>query len=193
MELFRYIFDLATEKNPFDSNWNTPLHLAVVNVNPGICKYIIDSIAYIHPVNKDGNTPLDLIQNARAEIYDKQWIIRLIVSKHFDMTEKNPSDENGWTPLHYAAQDGQFELFRYIFDLATEKNPPDNNKDTPLHLAAGARRTEISIYIIDRIDNVYAANNHNETPLDVALRYGNHEIMNCYIRKSQHAHSNEGY
>ena len=103
------------------------------------------------------------------------------------MTDKNPSDNNGWTPLHYAARDGQFQLFRYIFDLATDKNPMNNNKDTPLHLAAGARRTEIAIYIIERIGQVYPKNNLNETPLDLALRNGNQLIMNCYIRKSQNA------
>ena len=191
-DLFRFIFDRATEKNPFDCNWTTPLHLAAVNLNPVISEYIIDRIAYLHPVDKDGNTPLDLIQNIDAGIFYKQWIIRRIISKHFTMTDQNPSDENGRTPLHYAAQEGQFDLFRYIFDLATEKNQPDNKKDTPLHLAAGARSTEIAIYIIERIalDQVYVKNNLNETPLDIALKYGNQDIMEFYIKKSQDAYSN---
>ena len=184
--LFRYIFDRATEKNPFDCNWTTPLHLAAGNSNPIICEYIIDHCnVYLHPVNKDGNTPLDLIQNTDAEIFYKRWIIRRIMSKHFNMTDQNPLDENGRTPLHYAAQEGHFGLFRYIFDLATEKNPPDNKKDTPLHLAARARRTEIAIYIIERIDQVYVENNLNESPLDLALKNGNQLIMTCYMRKSQ--------
>ena len=53
--------------------------------------------------------------------------------------------------------------------------------------------SEISIYIIERlerIDQVYVKNNLNETPLDIALRYGNQDIMKCYMKKSQDAYRN---
>ena len=47
----------------------------------------------------------------------------------------NPADENGKTPLHWAAHYGYFELYKYILERVEEKNPQDNDGKTPLHEA----------------------------------------------------------
>ena len=47
------------------------------------------------------------------------------------MSEKNPKDNVGLTPLHLAARAGNFKLFQYIFNRAEDKNPRDNNGNTP--------------------------------------------------------------
>ena len=47
---------------------------------------------------------------------------------------KNPSDKNGWTPIHEAAKYGQWVVVRFIFDKIGFKNPNDHKGQTPLHL-----------------------------------------------------------
>ena len=50
--------------------------------------------------------------------------------------EKNPSDTNGETPLHMAAVEGHFDVYKAIMDHVEDKNPKEMNDWTPLHLAA---------------------------------------------------------
>ena len=39
------------------------------------------------------------------------------------LLEKNPVDELGWTPLHWAAQNGHFHTFKLIHSFVKDKNP----------------------------------------------------------------------
>ena len=68
LELFKFVFDRAPDKNPYDNERNTPLHLAVQagTLNSNICKHIIEKIYNINPKNNCGKTPLDLLQPAHS-------------------------------------------------------------------------------------------------------------------------------
>ena len=52
------------------------------------------------------------------------------------MEDTNPKDQDGFTPLHWAAKNGHVELYQWIMDQVVDKNPRDNSGFTPLHLAA---------------------------------------------------------
>ena len=45
---------------------------------------------------------------------------------------KNPEDDDGNTPLHYAAEKGHFEMVQYLFDGKLTKN---HQGKSPLDLA----------------------------------------------------------
>ena len=56
-----------------------------------------------------------------------------------NVDEKNPSTSTGWTPLHFLAQFGWNDTFRYIHDNCEEKNPVTGDSgETVLHKAAEA-------------------------------------------------------
>ena len=54
---------------------------------------------------------------------------------------KNPEDNDGFTALHLAAQNGHFETCKLILENITDKNPGDNDGFTPLHSAAQNGKT----------------------------------------------------
>ena len=56
---------------------------------------------------------------------------------------KNPADDFGMTPLHYAAEIGNLELFELIMNLVENMNPINNEGETPLCLAAKNNQYEI--------------------------------------------------
>ena len=60
-----------------------------------------------------------------------------------NVVDKNPKDNNGNTPLHLAAQNGQFALCELILKNADEKNPKSNYGKTPLDSANPREKNEM--------------------------------------------------
>ena len=50
--------------------------------------------------------------------------------------DKNPKDNNGETPLHYAAENGHLAVCQYIMEEVDDKNPKNNSGHTAFQLAA---------------------------------------------------------
>ena len=57
------------------------------------------------------------------------------------------------TPLHLAARNGDFNLFKLIFNNVDEKNPRDTFRNTPFHLAAENGHLSICQLIIARLED----------------------------------------
>ena len=50
--------------------------------------------------------------------------------------DKNPKNEDGYTPLHYALeQKGKSAIIKLIIEKVYEKNPKNNDGQTPFDLA----------------------------------------------------------
>ena len=64
---------------------------------------------------------------------------------------KNPENNFGWTPLHYAAEKGHFEIFKLSFLHAKDKNPEDIYGLTPLHLASIFKNLEVCKFVLENI------------------------------------------
>ena len=53
-----------------------------------------------------------------------------------NVNEKNPSTNTGWTPLHFLAERGYNDTFRYVHDYCEDKNPVTGDSgETVLHRA----------------------------------------------------------
>ena len=50
------------------------------------------------------------------------------------VTNINPRDNKGWTPLHAAAVFGQKEMCKFIVDKVVDPNPEDDEGLTPQEL-----------------------------------------------------------
>ena len=59
------------------------------------------------------------------------------------MNIKNPAGNYGYTPLHYAAQEGHFNVCKLITENVHVKNPSNDQGETPLSLATQSGHNEI--------------------------------------------------
>ena len=107
-------------------------------------------------------------------IYDKAYFFyrNTIVSRSFI----NPRDNEGSTPLHNAAAEGHFEIFKLIIEKLEIKNPSDNNGSTPLHSAAENGHLNICKLIISSKYSINPKNHTGLTPLHLAAQEGKVEV-----------------
>ena len=109
-------------------------------------------------------------------------ICRLILDH---LEDKNPKNQDGATPLHFAAtaagKPGSAEVYRLIMNEVDDKNPKDNDGFTPLHCAAMLGNFEVSKLIVENVDEKNpAAIDDGSTPLHEAARHGYADIF-CLI------------
>ena len=79
----------------------------------------------------------------------------------------NAKDNNGDTPLHWAAERGE-KIIRALVELGADANAKNNKGETPLHRAALEGHAEIAQAqaLIAAGADVNAKDNDGKTPLD---------------------------
>jgi len=84
----------------------------------------------------------------------------------------NARDEDGVTPLHYAAYYGFLDAARLLLDRGADVNARDEFGGTPLHYAAGSGHVNVVRLLLDRGADVNARDEDGVTPLHYAAYYG---------------------
>ena len=90
-------------------------------------------------------------------------------SMHEWIFENNPSDEDGTTLLHWAAENGHLDICKSIMEENQVKNPKNKEGWTPLHAASKGSNTEIFKLIFHSV--------HEKNPKDMQGRL--HTIPQC--------------
>lgn len=64
--------------------------------------------------------------------------------------DQDATDEEGRTPLHFAAGYGELECVKALLDAGANIDALDNNQNTPLHYAAGYGQPESVKFLTER-------------------------------------------
>ena len=94
--------------------------------------------------------------------------------------------------VHWAADNGYFDIVKYLVDITEDKNPRDINGNRPLHYAAKKGHFNTMKYLVDkevksRIPGLYKINDRNPrnklgyTPLHEAALRGHLDIVTYLI------------
>lgn len=122
----------------------SPLHFVASNKKSclNLCQHIMNRIEGKSLKYGRSQTALHL-----AVINGHLDLCKLMVKKGFDVDSK---DNMGMTPLHFAADHGNFKLFKFIYDHASLKDPKSEGctKNRPLHYAVGKGHLEICRFLI---------------------------------------------
>ena len=168
---------------PRDHDNDTPLHNAAYSQNSEMCKLIIDSLPDKNPIMNsiNGKTLLHEMVKTDALLVPFQMILERA-------NNKNPKDLEGKTPLHAAANWGNYDAFESIFEIIDDKNPKDSEGDTPLHIAAMEGHLQICKLIITNVSDKNPKNNLKITPLHDAAERNQHEVCKLITKNIKDIH-----
>ena len=135
------IIDLSS--NGTSKGWSTPLYTAAENGHADVCQLIIDKIKERH----SKETAKEMLNSKpyfdnytalhKAAIHNKPEVCNVLMKE--SLIDKLPRDKlrKKWTPLHYAAERGHFEVVKVMTEHLdiNERNPADIFGMTPLYWA----------------------------------------------------------
>jgi ankyrin repeat protein len=90
-------------------------------------------------------------------------------------------DNQGVTPLHSAALEGQKDLAELLLANKAEVNARDNVGGTPLHYAAATGHRDVAVLLLANKAVVDARANNGVTPLHAAAAQGHKDVMELLL------------
>ncbi|XP_057319018.1 ankyrin-3-like isoform X2 [Microplitis mediator] len=183
-----------------------PLHVAIVYGSFEVAQLLINKQASVHAKTDCGKKPLDLAIRKGDDIHfncSHKWsdfhqytplhvaiqresvkVAKFLISKGADV---NICGKNGESPLTFAIQQGNSELFHLLLDARAEINGCPN-KVLPLHQAVAVNNSYVTKFLLERKVDVNAickcpVSKYSDcTPLHLAVSTENLEIINLLLK-----------
>ncbi len=95
----------------------------------------------------------------------------------------NIQDDQGSTPLHWAAAHGYITIAEYLVQQGANVNTQNNHGQTPLHWAAAYGYITIVKHLVQQKANVNTQDNCGRTPLHWAAWHGYSEIAQHLVQQ----------
>jgi ankyrin repeat protein len=98
----------------------------------------------------------------------------------------NTKDDDGWTPLHWAAYRGHVDVVRVLLERGADPNAKNNKGSTPLHWAAYRGHVEILELMLECGADPRIADNGGggHIPLDYAEDSTIRSLLESALRNS---------
>ena len=155
----------------------TPLHWAAEYRQLGMIKLLVEAGADMGIQNASGRSVLQ--ESIKDSGFSADAIAKFLIHAGAPLFTK---DDEDWTALHQASQDGQTELTRILLDKGLDLEAVTANQNvwnlsvtkhaTPLLLAVHKGRTQTVQFLISRGANVQAANYDGDQSIHIACYYG---------------------
>lgn len=113
-----------------ESNKNLLLHHAITDENEAKCLYLIETGIRLTSIDEDGNTPLLL-----SVVLNLPKLAIKILSK-LKLEDINTRNNEKKTALHFAAENNNFELLKFLISKGCDLKAVDKDGWTILHSAA---------------------------------------------------------
>uniref|UniRef100_A0AAV2IYV2 Protein kinase domain-containing protein n=1 Tax=Knipowitschia caucasica TaxID=637954 RepID=A0AAV2IYV2_KNICA len=153
------------------------MHYTVASGDAESVNHVLSLGAEVNCETSKGNTPLSI-----AVIKRFHDIVSLLLDHGAVPTA---ADEDQWTALHFAAQNGDDRSVRLLLDKGAEPSARETAGWTPLHLACQNGHEEVVRLLLSRLsdDSVGDPEGRGRTPLHLASIYGHLNIIKLLLTK----------
>ncbi|KAK2142629.1 hypothetical protein LSH36_932g01007 [Paralvinella palmiformis] len=128
-EIVKLLLQSKPEVNARDKSGQTSLHLACRSGRALIVQLLLDHGADVDAVTMTGRSCL------HVAMWQRHANIAMSLLQHGAICSINRKDEDGWTPMHWAAKGNLHSVTRAMTDKGGQVNVKDRRGQTPLHLA----------------------------------------------------------
>ncbi|XP_013881366.1 receptor-interacting serine/threonine-protein kinase 4 [Austrofundulus limnaeus] len=153
------------------------LHLAISLGNEEAVKFLLLNHANANLANAHGSTPLHLA----TEKHQKS-LAELLLNRR--STNVNARDEDQYTALHWAAQNGDEAMTRLLLDRGAAINETDGQGRTPAHVACQHGQENVIRVLLSRSADVQIKGKNNWTPLHFAAWQGHLGIVKLLVKQA---------
>ncbi|MEQ2194518.1 hypothetical protein XENOCAPTIV_030365, partial [Xenoophorus captivus] len=153
------------------------LHFAITLGNEEAVKFLLLNDANPNLPNARGSTPLHLATEKHLKL-----LAELLLGRR--RTNVNAKDEDQYTPLHWAAQNGDEAMTRLLLDRGATINETDGQGRTPAHVACQHGQENVIRVLLSRNADVQIKGKNNWTALHFAAWQGHLGIVKLLVKQA---------
>uniref|UniRef100_A0A3Q0R014 non-specific serine/threonine protein kinase n=1 Tax=Amphilophus citrinellus TaxID=61819 RepID=A0A3Q0R014_AMPCI len=153
------------------------LHHAISLVNEEAVKFLLLNNANPNLANARGSTPLHLATEKHLKL-----MAELLLGRR--STNVNAKDEDQYTALHWAAQNGDEAITRLLLDRGAAINETDGQGRTPAHVACQHGQENVFRVLLSRGADVQVKGKDNWTALHYAAWQGHLGIVKLLVKQA---------
>ena len=112
---------------------------------------------------------------------DKEKLLELLSSKQININFQN---ENGWSALHFACDEGNVKIVDILIKSKIDLNLKTNEKKTSLHISAFRGYFDISKLLIENGAKINLRDNEQNLPIHICAAQGHDELLNFLLEKN---------
>ncbi|XP_010517465.1 PREDICTED: probable protein S-acyltransferase 23 isoform X2 [Camelina sativa] len=184
LHVARYIMEHGGDVNSADNIQQTPLHWAAVKGCIDVTDLLLQNGARIEAADVNGFRAV----HVAAQYGQTAFLNHIIVDYAADY---NALDNEGRSPLHWAAYNGFTDTVRLLLFRDACQNRQDNTGCTPLHWAVIKENVEACSLLVHAgtKEELTLKDNTGSTPLKLASDKG-HRQLALFLSKAMRTHNN---
>ncbi|KAL1839402.1 hypothetical protein VTJ49DRAFT_1533 [Mycothermus thermophilus] len=145
-----------------------------------VAQALVERGADIRAIDANGCTPL------HWAVFNDDYVscshtVRYLVKEAGANLETKTDTRRGWTPLHFAAAQGEKDVAKVFIEVGADKEAKDNLGRTPLHIAVEKRHEALVKFLIEMGADMEAKDFRDLTPLLLAAKEGQEACLRVLV------------
>jgi uncharacterized protein len=162
------LIDKGMSPNQKDPRNMPILMIAIQENSVKTVDYLINAKGIdLNQPNMSNETPLMF-----AALYGQLSLVKILVDQ-----KQVPVNRSGWTPLHYACTNGNYDIALFLLDKGAAVDALSPNETTPLMMAIRAGNIQLARLLLDRGADIRLRNQQGYSAIDAAELFNQVEIQ----------------
>ena len=163
----------------YNNNSNSPKNKKDTKISENSFSINNININNLNDTSSNNNLNIELLIYSKKGYKEK--ILEIISHKNVDINYQN---ENGWTALHYACDEGNLKIAEILIKDHCNVNMKNNDKKTPLHYSVTRGYFDITKLLIENGGDVNCVDNENNNLIHICSMYGYDELLSYLLNKN---------